>query len=201
MRIRFIYKSVGKFSLLIVFILSSYVQAEANFGTVTHFDRVSTRDEWADFQRMVRERERLDRIDGLSYIISGSLAVAGGLFGQGLTSDPLEKGVYTLFQTIGVASIGYGFYTWRIGNDDRLIYEMVNSTGGLDERERSALVHSYLKGRREREQQDKVIRAITHSLIATLNFYGATQQKNQSVRNALIFLGGVNTLAALSFTF
>ena len=52
-----------------------------------------------------------------------------------------------------------------------------------------------------REKQQRFVRALTHGMIAALNIYGATQQTNDTVKNALYFLGGVNTLAAISFAF
>ena len=127
--------------------------------------------------------------------------MAGGLAGQASSPDPLDKGVYTLFQSIGVASIGYGIYTWKLGDDDRWFYDIVGNAANVSVQDRLAMMNSYTRTKRAREKEQKFVRALTHGMIAALNFYGATQQQNESVKNALIFLGGVNTLAAISFTF
>jgi hypothetical protein len=134
-------------------------------------------------------------------VISGSLALVGGLLGQGATNDPLEKGVYTLFQSIGVASIGYGINNWKLGDEDRWFYDIVETAPSVSMQDKIAMVRSYKATKLAREKQQRFVRALTHGLIAALNIYGATQQTNDTVRNALYFLGGVNTLAAISFTF
>jgi hypothetical protein len=157
--------------------------------------------EWGEFEMRMHERQELDRIDGLSYLISGSLALVGGLVGQNISTDPLEKGVYTIFQTIGVASIGYGIYKWRLGDDERWMYETLSTSEGLTPTQKASVMKSYYQQKKDRLRREKIMRAITHGLIAGLNFYGATQQKSENVKNALIFLGGVNTLAVISFTF
>ncbi len=204
MQIQFIYKSAGKFSLLLIFwaltipVLAQTREpdAEPNFRPVT---TLST--EWNEFDHKMKEKKQKDRVDGISYVVSGTLALVGGLLGQGASKDPLEKGVYTLFQSIGVASIGFGIYNWKLGDEDRWFYDIVESAPSVSMQDRVAMVRSFNKTKASREKEQKFVRALTHGLIAALNIYGATQQTNESVKNALYFLGGVNTLAAISFTF
>lgn len=185
-------------------ILSFFISCTAWAGPGIAYDfgiRPSPAQEWSDFERKMQERQQLDRIDGLSYLISGSLALVGGLVGQNISTDPLEKGVYTVFQTIGVASIGYGIYKWKLGDEERWMYETLTNAQGLSAAHKATVMNSYFEQKRERQRREKIMRAITHGLIAGLNFYGATQQKSDNLKNALIFLGGVNTLAVISFTF
>jgi hypothetical protein len=211
MQTLFTYKSAGRFSararaLLLAMIVSWGAVGgaqtkllhlnEPTFKTSNSFDR-----EWSAFEKAMKEKQDKDRIDGISYLISGSLALIGGLFGQAATKDPMEKGVYTLFQSIGVASIGYGIFTWKLGDEDRWFYDIMGASSSLSERDRVTMINAYYKSKAAREKRQKFVRALTHGLIAALNFYGATQQTNESVKNALMFLGGVNTLAAVSFTF
>jgi hypothetical protein len=195
----------GKFSgRLAPIILCLFFGAEAFAGPGMSYNfkpRTNPANEWGRFETRMRERQELDRIDGLSYLISGSLALVGGLAGQNISADPLEKGVYTVFQTIGVASIGYGIYKWRLGDEERWMYETLSMSEGLTPAQKAAVMKSYYEQKKDRERREKIMRAITHGLIAGLNFYGATQQKSENVKNALIFLGGVNTLAVISFTF
>jgi hypothetical protein len=230
MQIRFISKSAGRFSLSLIFIPASFNPAFAAEAKHRHAKKkpaaiarppvttapvqmppvevnpfseppVSFTNEWSEFERVMQEKQKKDRIDGLSYVISGSLALVGGLIGQGTSKDPLEKGVYTLFQSIGVASIGYGMYTWKLGDEDRWIYDIVESAPSMSMQDKIAMIRSYKATKIAREKQQRFVRAITHGMIAALNIYGATQQTNDTVKSALYFLGGVNTLAAISFAF
>jgi hypothetical protein len=193
MRTRCTYKLAGRFSLCLLASLIAFPL----FAAETAPQQL----EWPEYQQRMQRNSGRDRIDGISYLISGSLALIGGLAGQNLSSDPLEKGVYTLFQTIGVASIGYGIYKWRVGDEERWAYEATNQAAGLSLADRASMIRSFYRVKTERERQERFMRALTHGLIAALNFYGATQQKNESVKNTLVFLGGVNALATVSFTF
>ena len=162
---------------------------------------ISEPSEWSKFDLQIRNRQRFDYVNGLSYIISGTIAIAGGFLGASVTNDPIEKGVYNIFQTIGIASIGYGAYTWQLGDHERLLHETIRSSEGLDDRERSSLVRSYMAISRERERKERVIRSLTHGLIAAYNLYQASQQSNPAMKNSLTFIGGVNLLATISFAF
>jgi hypothetical protein len=212
MRIPFIYKSAGKFSLSLIFILASLNPAFAAEGTHRRAKRPAAKaatakvtrpvqmppveinpfseppasftNEWTEFERMMREKQKKDRTDGLSYVISGSLALVGGLIGQGATKDPLEKGVYTLFQSIGVASIGYGIYTWKLGDEDRWIYDIVESAPSMSMQDKIEMIRSYKATKIAREKQQRFVRALTHGLIAAQNIYGATHTTNDTIKNA-----------------
>ncbi len=157
--------------------------------------------DWERFETFSKNKTRNDYLNGLSYIISGSLAYVGGQFGQSASNDQIEKGVFSVFQTIGIASIGYGAYTWKVGGDDRLLYETLQEAPGLDERDRAAIVRSYFSSRREREKRERLVKAITHGIIAAHSLYTATQQTNESIKNAFFFIGGVNVLATISYSF
>lgn len=157
--------------------------------------------EWQAFENAIKNKKSRDRTEGISYLISGTLAVVGGLIGQSSTSDPLERGMYTVFQSIGVASIGYGFYQWKLGDEDRLMLDTISNSRSLSDSQKVEMVRSYRSTKRAREKEQRLIKAVTHGLIAALNIYGATQQKDDNLKNILFFLGGVNTLATVSYTF
>jgi hypothetical protein len=133
-------------------------------------------------------------------MISGSIALVGGIVGSGLAEDTAERGIYTVFQTIGVASIGYGAYKWQVGGEERFVYQSLQYSK-LSPEAKSQFLQAYNINRKERERRDHLVRAVTHGLIAALNFYNASQQKDDSLKNTLVFIGGVNLLAAASFTF
>lgn len=155
--------------------------------------------QWNQFEKLSVRQEKRDYRNGFSYIISGSLALIGGILGAQSTSDNLEKGVYTLFQTIGIASIGFGVYTWKIGEEDRNLYHILNSTS-LNTDQKTMVLRSYYNHKKLVEKEQRFIKAVTHSLISGINFYSASKQKHLSVKNGLNFIGGVNLLAALSYT-
>ncbi len=155
---------------------------------------------WDTFARLMEKQKSTDHTQGISYIISGSLALIGGGVGENISSDPLEKGVYTLFQTMGIASIGYGAYTWQIGNEDRGFYEMILKSN-LAPQSKSEILRVYRQSTQERQKKERFIKMITHGLISALNFYSASQQSNDSIKTSLYFIGGVNLLACITFSF
>ncbi len=156
--------------------------------------------DWEDFYKQVEIQKRRDKKQGLSYIISGSLALLGGLAGATTTDDMAEKGIYTIFQTLGVASIGYGAYQSELGGEERALQKALSETD-LSNEQRSQFLKNYIREQKYREKNDHRIRAITHGLIAALNFYSASQQTQSSLKGTLLFIGFVNTLAVASYSF
>lgn len=156
---------------------------------------------WLRYDHTIEKMERQDRIDGISYIISGSLAVAGGLLGADTSNDALQRGIFIAFQSIGIASVGYGAYRWQIGDESRLMHDTLKLTPQLSDSQRMAILRSYYTRKKEVDRRVRIIRTITHGLIAGLNVYSATQQKNAGLKSALFFVGGINALAAVSFSF
>ncbi|OQW51109.1 MAG: hypothetical protein A4S09_10420 [Proteobacteria bacterium SG_bin7] len=184
---------VGRFNfinLILIFALSSVAIASDQTYSL----------KWDEFTKEIDLQKKLDYKNGLSYIISGALALGGGIWGANLAQDGAEQGIYTIFQTIGIASIGYGAYTWKIGGEERSIYQTLNDTK-LTSEQKSQFLKSYAIVRKQKEKQDRLIRSITHGLIATINVYNATQQDLESVKTGLYFIGAVNLLACASFTF
>lgn len=154
---------------------------------------------WDQFSKITEDQIKNDYKNGLSYVLSGSMALVGGIVGEKIAVDSLEKGVYTIIQTIGIASIGYGAYTWKIGSNERNLFQILNSTS-LTQEQKSQVIKSYYIQKRITDENERFIKAVTHALIATLNFYSASSQSNSSVKSGLNFIGGVNLLAALSFS-
>lgn len=191
------YNWVGKFKLFILF-FSWFGSSVAVYAESNEFKFESSK--WEDFSYQVEQQKEKDRKNGLSYVISGSLALVGGLLGNGMSDDAAEKGIYTIFQTIGIASIGYGAYRWQIGGEERSLYQTLQYSN-LTPIQKTQFLKAYLLQKADREKRDRLIRAITHSLIAALNFYNASTQKQDGLKNTLYFIGGANLLAAISFTF
>jgi len=165
------------------------------------FDTVRKGPTWSSFDLVMREQENKDYTDGLSYIISGGIAIAGGLYGYYSSEDLFAKAVYSIAQTAGIAAIGYGAFKLTLGDDHRVFYQTVRDTRSLTPQQRDEMVRTYFNLEKQRERSTRTIKAITHGLVALLNAYNALTATNQDLRTALFFVGGVNALASISFVF
>jgi hypothetical protein len=183
----------GRFSILLI--IAAFFGSHAMAAEDYHLGVVK----WDDFAKQIRLQKESDARRGLSYVISGSLALVGGIAGANLTDDNVEKGIYTIFQTIGIASIGYGAYVAKIGSEERTLFETLNNIR-MPPEQKTLVLRSYYYQTHERERKERLIKAVTHALIASLNFYSASQQKQATIRSGLYFIGGVNLLAAVSFS-
>lgn len=125
----------------------------------------------------------------------------GGFLGNEVSKDPTEQLAYSAFQSIGVASIGFGLYKKNIGDERRLLFNIVDSTEGLSYEDKYKLLRSYYKEKATRTKKERYIKALTHGLIGALNVYSATKQDNDRVKSTLYFVGGVNLLASVSYSF
>lgn len=156
--------------------------------------------DWNSTSNLQKRNIQTQRKIGLSYIISGSLGFAGGFVGMDVAKDPLEKGAYTLFQSIGIAAIGYGLYNMQIGTEERKLYELLEQSH-IKPEDKALLFQSYQRMESLRIKKENRIRAISHGMIAALNIYNASMQSPGVIRDSLYFIGVVNVLAAASFTF
>lgn len=121
--------------------------------------------------------------------------------GYYLSEDVFAKGVYSLTETISVASIGYGSYLLLVDNDLSRFVRIVKSVPGLSRAERDKLADSYLVENADRARNVRKIRVISHGLTAALNFLNGVTASQENLAQALYFIGGVNTLAAIGFAF
>lgn len=169
-------------------------------SVITHAD-VGQADNWNQVQEYYLKVQAQHKKEGLGYIISGTVALSTGLIGENQISDPLEKGVYTLFQTIGIASIGYGAYQWKVGDESRHFFNVIDSESSLTSEQKLKVYRRYLKLSSQREIEINRIKSLTHGLIALLNFYSGNKQENKSVQSSLYFVGIVNTIASISYSF
>lgn len=156
---------------------------------------------WKALGTDMRSKRMMSNKLGWSYVISGGIGFAGGLAGEDIATDPLEKAVYTVFQTIGIASIGYGLFKVYIPPEDEKLYRLLDSDLSLTDLQREKLFKVYQDQQTENLRKEKTIRAITHGLIAALNFNNASKQKQGTIKDALLFVGGVNLLACVSYSF
>ncbi len=154
--------------------------------------------EWRLTTLRMNHEKQTDHNLGWSYVISGSIGFLGGFAGQEIATDPFEKGAYTVFQSIGIAAIGYGLYRIYVGSEDQNFYRLLDQSD-LTIEQREKLFRSYQIQKAELERNEKRIRALTHGLIALLNINSASQQNAGVVKDSLYFIGGVNLLACASY--
>jgi hypothetical protein len=156
---------------------------------------------WNSFSKEVSAIKKSDYENGLSYIVSGTIALTGGLLGENISDDAVEKGIYNVFQSIGVASVGYGAYLWKVGGEKRSLYDALDHAKELTPKEKTIFLRAFYFQQKKKRKQERLIKAITHGLVAGVNLYNGTLQTQAGVKNALFFVGGVNLLASASYTF
>lgn len=136
--------------------------------------------------------------NGWGYIISGGLVLGISIPGFYLSEDIFARAIYSIGQTLGVASVGYGSYLVLVDNDYTRFLRILNQSG-VPQKEKEILASSFLEENAGRAGNVRKIRVITHSLTAALNYTNALTTSQRELKTALFFLGGINTLAALSF--
>lgn len=157
--------------------------------------------QWQSLEKTFRAQREAAKTDGVSYVISGSSAVLLGIFGELGTQDPIDRAVYSVFQVIGIASVGYGIHKWIVSPNDELVFESLRREGSLTPEEKWKVMQNYFILNDQKKADERMIKAVTHGLVTALNLYGANNQSNPNIKNGLYFLAGVNLLAFLSFTF
>jgi hypothetical protein len=190
---------MGRIIFLILFLVAPSLAAAEAPGI--SFDTVRQRPTWNNFTLLMKDQEEKDSIVGVSYIISGGIAITGGLIGYYSSQDIFSQVVYSVAQTVGIAAVGYGAYTMALGDDHRVFYETLRDTRDLTPRQRDELVKSYFDLEQKRERKSRTIKAITYGLVALLNGYNGFTATNSDLKTALYFVAGVNGLASISFAF
>lgn len=200
-------KQFFRFALMLVMVASA-CSAHAASNNISGNNLALNNDlqSWNRFESEMIEKSRKDRIDGISYIIGGALTIVGGFVGGLQTKDPAESLTYTVFQNVGIASVGFGYFRWRIGDEDRRFYRVIKGTTQLSLAERQALISRYHESRDEAHHEERRMRAIVHGLLAATNLIAGKQEdnkkdKNAAVRNGLYFLGAINLFASIGFSF
>lgn len=155
---------------------------------------------WASFDDYMRERAREDERTGLSYIVSGVLATVGGFAGYASAEDPASRGVYALTQSVGLSALGYGAAVYWNGNNYNSFYRSLRDAP-LTPAQKTEILRRFLDEEKARRENTRWIRVGTHSLLAVVNLISADREKDEGVRGVLQFLGGVNTVFALSYAF
>lgn len=188
--------------LVILLTVGFETQAQAQEEIPIDYDPPIKYRTWSDFQISIKEKVKVEKLNGESEVITGFLALAAGLVGDSMAKDPLERGVYTLFQSIGIASIGLGMYDQSVGDDYRVLYHLLSKkNSSLTEAQRDSLVTEYNQIHSYYEAREKRIKKYTFGLMALTQLYNGARVKNESVKNTMYFIGAVNALVAVSYSF
>lgn len=150
---------------------------------------------------MMKQQKAQENTEGMAYVLSGAIAFAGGIVGYHNSHDVFAKGAYAMAQSLGVAAIGYGAYQYRIGDDNHLLYDTLNQQKTWSMAQKDQFVKVYFQLEKDRTAESQKVAAITHGLLAALNFYNASISSNEDLRSTLYFIGAINLLASISYSF
>ena len=155
---------------------------------------------WDAFHKYMNQKQKEDRVTGLSYMISGTVATLGGVAGYYNSDDSFSRGVYAIAQSVGVAAIGYGANKYWNGNEYNSFFYAVEGTS-LTSAQKVELLKRFLAKESEEREKTRWIKIATHSLIAAVNLYSASREDDKNVRGVLNFLAGTNAVIAFSYAF
>jgi hypothetical protein len=148
----------------------------------------------------VERQQAIEMKTGQAYILSGSLLILGGIIGYHNAHTPVEKLAYSVSQSLGVAGVGYGAFLHSVGSDQRTFFQSVSASKSLTIENKNELAQSYVATWRENRQNEKMIKIVTHSIVAAVNLYNGLLEEGE-LRQGLVALGGINFLAAVSISF
>lgn len=137
-------------------------------------------------------------IKGWGYVISGGVALAVSIPGYYLSEDIFARTIYSLGQTIGVGAVGYGSYLILVDDEIIRFHKVVSAQSTLSDFQKNELAKAFLEETAEQAKRTRHLRALTHGLMAGLNFLNAFTASHSDLRTALFFLGGVNTLVSIT---
>lgn len=156
--------------------------------------------DWSAFDKFMETKEKEDQVSGLSYMLAGTIATLGGVVGYYSSEDSFSRGLYAVSQSLGVAAIGYGASNYFIGNEFNSFYRAVEGSK-LNNQQKTDLLRRFLEIEKKQQERRKLIKVVTHSLIAAVNFYSAHREEDKNVKGVLNFLGIINAAMALTYTF
>lgn len=151
-----------------------------------------------EFSERVKSGSQVSRNDGLGYMLSGGIALAGGGYGFSQAEKPVEKGFYSIAQSLGLLAIGYGAEAYFLKQDDEIFIQVLNSTE-LTRDQKDRMVETYLKEKRDREDDIRWIRRTTFGLAGALNLLYASQTDDSTLRGFLYLTAGVQFVWAFTF--
>lgn len=155
---------------------------------------------WNEFRSFVLHQQKEDERTGWAYMISGTIAAVGGTLGYRQSEEIFSRTIFAITSNIGLAAIGMGATYYLTGSEvDSFFYALDGSSLSLAEK--NEVLHRFLQKEREEKEKRKWIRVATHALLAVANFYSASHEDSPEVQSVFYFLGGANTLLAVTYSF
>ncbi|WII72296.1 hypothetical protein QJS83_00250 [Bdellovibrio sp. 22V] len=155
---------------------------------------------WNEFRHFVLEQQYEDEKMGLAYMISGAVAAVGGTIGYYQSEELFSRTIFAITSNVGLAAMGLGASYYWTGNEvDSFFYAIDGSSLSLAEK--NEVLQRYLFKDREEKRKRRWIRVATYALIAAANFYSASREESADLRSVFYFLGGANTVLAISYSF
>jgi hypothetical protein len=159
---------------------------------------ISFAETYKEFNERVNAESQSKRTDGFGYLVSGGIALVGGSYGWSQSKSSVEKGFYSIAQSMGILAIGYGAEAYFLKQDDEIFLTVLSSTE-LSRAQKDKMVESYLRERKEREESVVWIRRVTFGLAGVLSAVNAAQTKDQTLQNILYVSAGVQLAWAFTF--
>lgn len=150
-------------------------------------------------QSLFAEREQREN-RGLSLMISGGVVAVGASLGYRSSEDILSRGVLAVTSNLGLSAIAWGATVYWGQDDKDLIFKTLESSS-LSLSQKEELWSRYHILKQHEEDQRRWIQVASHVLLATVNFYSATQESHPEVQSLLQVLGGVHLIWAVSLSF
>lgn len=153
---------------------------------------------WAEFRNQVKAENSATSLQGTALIVSSVLLVGGSYLIH--TNDPVQSGALGLIRTVGLLGFGDGAEKVWISDQKRIFQEAMDAVNTLPEDTKTQVLRAYIDLNTEQERKRKIIKTVTYSLVAAVNFYEGSRQSDDTVKTGLYFLGAVGLLRALTLT-
>ena len=147
---------------------------------------------------LLKQQYRFNKYEN---IISGGIGLSIGMIGQFSTDSSILKIVYAGVQTLGVITIGHGYYLLKAPVLEQSISELTNTIGSSHKSSDEIAVEFSDQMLSYFAQKDKAFRhsvVITSSLLSFQYFFNAfVDRPTKDLKNIYIYLGGINIMLAV----
>lgn len=164
------------------------------------FSTLPAQASWSSFEGEITRLEEEERKVGVSYLLSGSLVVVGGITGYQSTNDTAVKMVFGVLQGLGIGAIGVGLNKITGDHEYHSFYRALK-TSSLSNEQRNELVRTYLEQEKRKKAAETKIAVATHIVAGLLNAYTASREPDAGTQSAFYLLAGVHAALAISYSF
>lgn len=184
-------------ALLLFILLGSGAHAGTQAKSEGRYDGPGN---WNEFRQFVHVHQEEKERKGLAFMISGTLAAIGGSVGYHDSEEVFSRTVFAITSNVGIGAIGLGATYYLTGSEAQSFYSSIEGSS-LSPAQKNEVLQRFLQNERRERERRKWIRVATHALLATANFISASQEDSDEVRSVFYFLGGANTVLAITYSF